>query len=95
MDTLFKPDVLKTSHLKRHKSLKNHCCSVDMYLSLLSVRPLYTHLTVRFQNETLFHLNITPLHRQLNAGILGRHLSQRRQFEQNDYSNINVVHSVQ
>jgi hypothetical protein len=67
-----------------------------MYLNLLSLCPVYTHLTIRFQYETLFYLNNnTPLQRHLNAGILGRHLSQRCQFEQNDYSNLTDVHSVQ
>jgi len=91
MDPLFKPDVLKASHLK-YINLQKHSCSVDMYLSLLSVCPYYTHLTIRFQYETLFYLNnTTPLKRHLNAGILDRHLSQRCQFEQNDYSNLKVV----
>jgi hypothetical protein len=67
-----------------------------MYLSLLSVCPLYTHLTTRLQFETLFYLNnITPLQRHLRAGILDSHLSQRFQFEQNDRSNLNVDQSVQ
>jgi len=39
--------------------------------SIVSLSTTHTHLTIRFQYGTLFYFNnITPLQRQLNAGIL-------------------------